>query len=136
MTFDELRDQVFLLVRDQYANTTKPDFDITNTAFLVTGDRLVVAVIAEGHPADVMPTLLRQTKAQMFCLAVAGWTKDPDTRERTGECVVIDIESPTKSELWQSRVTRDTGLPRLGDFKKADEFSGRLTHLLHQHVAH
>ena len=80
--------------------------------------------------SQLLPRLIEEFRPLIYASATPAWTRDPVTNVRNGECVIVNLETEFESQCWKATVTRNP--LTVGEFEQADEFSGRMTHLLHQ----
>lgn len=136
LTFDELKDVLFGMVQDQYANNTDPDFDVQACAFLIHGDHECTIAMIMGEPGEMVPALIKAQNPRMYGVVSAAWCTraDCDGNKIEGsrtEGVLFNFESTEQAEYYIQSVTRNP-LPVLGVRHQHDysQLGGRMTHLL------
>lgn len=131
MELDQLRKLLFDGVKMQYETNDNPDFDITPVVFGISEEGGIVVGMLAGPPHQLLPNFIVQAKLVAYAFASASWITNAETHERK-EGIIFSLETPTHSEMWTAEVKRDP-LPSYGELIKAEQFDGRLAHLLHQH---
>lgn len=135
---EQLVEDIKKSINDLYMKVqNEPDFDMTPVFFVgkvVDGVPGIagVCMIADGHPADVLPSILKLSKPDFGILAFPGWQKDL-AGNRTGEMVLVVAETPDSTTTHIAKVTRTADMrPELHEFIKADCGSGALTHFINR----
>lgn len=140
MQLQELADLLVSKIKEIYIENDNASFDIPPLiafARFNIDEPMIVPLLGDVNGdviEHVLPKMIAGAEPDVAALVIAAWTKN-EAGDRTGEIVLLTLESKTEQQNYSFKVSRNP-LPVLEAPELATTMAGRLTGFMYQPTRH